>query len=75
VQVYDRASRSYTVGKHDSYSLVDFFVSWDISSALNVRVAVDNLLDEEYNVVAGTGGAIGDFGIGRNIKTQVSYQF
>jgi hemoglobin/transferrin/lactoferrin receptor protein len=75
VQEYDRASRSYTVGKHDSYSLVDVFVSWDISSALNVRVAVDNLLDEEYNVVAGTGGAIGDFGIGRNIKTQVSYQF
>lgn len=75
VQVYDRASRSYSVGKHDSYSLVDVFVSWDISSALNVRLAVDNLLDEEYQVMAGTGGAIGDYGIGRNIKTQVSYQF
>jgi hemoglobin/transferrin/lactoferrin receptor protein len=75
VQVYDSASRSYSVGQHDSYSLVDLFVSWDISAVLNVRLAVDNVLDEEYQVRAGTGGAIGDYGIGRNIKTQVSYQF
>jgi hemoglobin/transferrin/lactoferrin receptor protein len=75
VQLYDRASRSYTVGKHESYTLLDLFVSWDISSALNVRLAVDNVLDEEYQVLAGTGGAIGAYGVGRNIKTQVSYQF
>jgi hemoglobin/transferrin/lactoferrin receptor protein len=75
VQVYDGASRSYSAGKHPNYTLLDVFISWDISEALNVRLAVDNVLDEEYQVRAGTGGAIGDYGIGRNIKTQVSYQF
>jgi hemoglobin/transferrin/lactoferrin receptor protein len=60
---------------HSGYTLVDLYVSWAISDQLDLRFAADNLLDREYQVMAGTGGAIGDYGIGRNIKTQISYSF
>ena len=74
VQAQDRMG-NVTLADHDAYTLVDLYVNWAITESLNLGVAVDNLLDEEYQVVAGTGGAIGEYGIGRNIKTQLSYAF
>jgi hemoglobin/transferrin/lactoferrin receptor protein len=74
VQAQDRMG-NVTLADHDAYTLVDLYVNWAITESLNLGVAVDNLLDEEYQVVAGTGGAICEYGIGRNIKTQLSYAF
>lgn len=75
VQVYDRATRSYETQIQDSYVLVDLYANWSLSDKLNLRVAVDNLFNKEYKLMAGTGGGIGDYGLGRNIKTQVSWRF
>ncbi len=74
IQARDRMG-NVTLADHDAYTLVDLYVNWAITESLNLGVAVDNLLDEEYQVVAGTGGAIGEYGIGRNIKTQLSFAF
>jgi hemoglobin/transferrin/lactoferrin receptor protein len=74
VQEQDRMG-NVTLADHDAYTLVDLYVNWAITESLNVGVAVDNLLDEEYQVIAGTGGAVGEYGIGRNIKTQLSFAF
>ncbi|WP_166112739.1 TonB-dependent receptor [Pseudoalteromonas sp. Z9A5] len=57
------------------YTLIGMNASWDINKSWNARVAIDNLFDKEYQVIAGTGGGIGDYGVGRNIKTQVSFRF
>lgn len=75
VQVYDRATRSYETQTQDSYVLVDLYANWSLTDKLNLRVAVDNLFNKEYKLMAGTGGGIGDYGLGRNIKTQVSWRF
>ncbi|MFY8325197.1 TonB-dependent receptor domain-containing protein [Pseudoalteromonas sp. ZZD1] len=75
VLAYDGATQSYKETQQDSYTLVGLNANWDINDFWSVRVAVDNLLDKEYQVMAGTGGAIGDYGVGRNIKTQVSFKF
>lgn len=75
VQAYDAATRSYKETQQDSYTLVGLNANWVISDDWNVRVAVDNVFDKKYQVMAGTGGAIGDYGVGRNIKTQVSFKF
>ena len=74
VQEQDRMG-NITLADHNAYTLVDLYVNWEITESLNVGVAVDNLLDEEYQVIAGTGGAVGEYGIGRNIKTQLSFAF
>jgi len=74
VQEQDRMG-TITVADHDAYTLIDLYVNWAITESLNLGVAVDNLLDEEYQVIAGTGGAVGEYGIGRNIKTQLSFAF
>lgn len=75
VQVYDRATRSYETQTQDSYVLVDLYANWSLTDKLNLRVAVDNLFNKEYKLMAGTGGGIGDYGLGRNFKTQVSWRF
>jgi len=75
IKVYDRATRSYLTEQHDGYTLVDLFSHWQINDQLSIRVAIDNILDEEYQVIAGSNGSIGDYGLGRNIKTQLSYNF
>lgn len=75
VLVFDSTSSSYQQAEHDSYTLLGLNASWDINDSWNARVAVDNLFDEEYQVMAGTGGAIGEYGVGRNFKTQVSFKF
>lgn len=75
VLAYDGATRSYKETQQASYTLVGLNANWDINDYWSVRVAVDNLLDKEYQVMAGTGGAIGDYGVGRNIKTQISFKF
>ncbi|MDQ9090222.1 TonB-dependent receptor [Pseudoalteromonas haloplanktis] len=72
---YDSASSSYQETEQASYTLVGLNASWDINDNWNARLAVDNLFDKEYQVMAGTGGAIGDYGVGRNIKTQLSFKF
>lgn len=74
VQAMDRMG-NINYETHSGYTLVDLYVSWAISDQLDLRFAADNLLDREYQVMAGTGGAIGDYGLGRNIKTQLSYSF
>ncbi|MCQ8878869.1 TonB-dependent receptor [Pseudoalteromonas shioyasakiensis] len=75
VLAYDGASQSYQETQQDDYTLVGLNATWDINNHWNLRLAVDNLLDKEYQVMAGTGGAIGDYGVGRNIKTQLSFKF
>lgn len=75
VQVYDRTTRTYTTQTQDSYALVDLYANWSLSEKVNLRVAVDNVFNKEYKLMAGTGGGIGDYGLGRNIKTQVSWRF
>lgn len=75
VLAYDSTTATYQPTKHDSYTLFGINASWDINEQWNARLAVDNLFDQEYQVMAGTGGAIGDYGVGRNIKTQVSFKF
>lgn len=75
VQAYNPATRIYEQQTHKGYNLTNLYVSWDITPALNLNLAVDNLFDNEYKLVAGTGGAIGNYGIGRNIKTQLSFTF
>jgi hemoglobin/transferrin/lactoferrin receptor protein len=75
VQVYDRTTRTYTTQTQDSYALVDLYANWSVSEKVNLRVAVDNVFNKEYKLMAGTGGGIGDYGLGRNIKTQVSWRF
>ena len=75
VQVYDRTTRTYTTQTQDSYALVDLYANWSVSKKVNLRVAVDNVFNKEYKLMAGTGGGIGDYGLGRNIKTQVSWRF
>jgi hemoglobin/transferrin/lactoferrin receptor protein len=74
VQEQDRMG-NVTLANHDAYTLVDLYVNWAITESLNLGVAVDNLLDEEYQVIAGSGGAVGEYGISRNIKTQLSFTF
>ena len=74
VEIMDRMG-NISYDTHSSYTLVDLYVNWAINDQLNLRFAADNLLDREYQVMAGTGGAIGDYGLGRNIKTQLSYSF
>lgn len=61
--------------QHKSYVLAGINASWDINDSWNARLAIDNLFDKEYQVIAGTTGAIGDYGVGRNIKTQISFKF
>ena len=75
VQVMDRATRQYSTQTQQSYTLTSLYASWDVNSAINLRVAVDNAFDKEYKLMAGTGGGIGDYGFGRNIKTQLSWRF
>lgn len=75
VLAYDGATRSYKETEQDSYTLVGLNANWELNNYWSVRVAVENLLDKEYQVMAGTGGAIGDYGVGRNIKTQLSFKF
>ncbi|RXF04366.1 TonB-dependent receptor [Pseudoalteromonas sp. PS5] len=75
VQVMDRATRQYATQAQKSYTLTDLYASWDINSAFNLRVAIDNVFNKEYKLMAGTGGGIGDYGFGRNIKTQISWRF
>ncbi|MCG9759010.1 TonB-dependent receptor [Pseudoalteromonas sp. Isolate6] len=75
VQVMDRATRQYSTQTQKSYILTDLYASWDINAAFNLRVAVDNVFNKEYKLMAGTGGGIGDYGFGRNIKTQISWRF
>ncbi|MBB1385861.1 TonB-dependent receptor [Pseudoalteromonas sp. SG45-5] len=61
--------------QHKDYTLIGMNASWDINKSWSARVAIDNLFDKEYQVIAGTGGGIGEYGIGRNIKTQISFKF
>ncbi|NMR26171.1 TonB-dependent receptor [Pseudoalteromonas sp. NEC-BIFX-2020_015] len=75
VLAYDRAAQASKQVEHDGYTLVGLNANWDINDSWSARLAVDNLFDEEYQVMAGTGGAIGDYGVGRNIKTQLSFKF
>ena len=75
VEVYDRRTRQVSNVKHDSHTLWDLYASWDVTEKLNLRFAIDNVFDKEYTVIAGTGGGIGDYGVGRNVKTQVSWRF
>ncbi len=75
VQVYDPASRRYVEQTHENYTLVGLYANWDVTDWLAVNVAVDNLFDEEYQVLAGTGGGLGNYGLGRNIKTELAFTF
>ena len=75
VQVYDRTTRTYSTQNQDNYTLVDLYANWSFNEKMNLRVAIDNVFDKEYTLMAGTGGGIGDYGLGRNIKTQISWRF
>ncbi|CCQ11619.1 putative Hemin receptor protein HmuR [Pseudoalteromonas luteoviolacea B = ATCC 29581] len=75
VETTDRATRRSVVTEHEGYVLIDANVNWEINSVTTLRFGIDNLFDKEHRLIAGTGGAIGDFGIGRNIKTQLQLRF
>ena len=75
VESYNRRTREYSVQDHQSHTIWDIYASWDVTTDVNLRLAIDNVFDKEYTVVAGTGGGIGDYGVGRNVKTQVSWRF
>jgi len=75
VQIYDSATRTYSAGQHDGYQLTNLHTSWQLNDALKLQLSVDNIFDKEYQVVAGTGGGIGNYGVGRNVKTQLTYEF
>ncbi|MBQ4851859.1 TonB-dependent receptor domain-containing protein [Pseudoalteromonas sp. MMG012] len=75
VESYNRSTRQYGVVKHQSHTLWDLYASWDVTQDVNLRLAIDNVFDKEYTVIAGTGGGIGDYGVGRSVKTQVSWRF
>lgn len=75
VQSFDRVTRRPVQSQHEGYVLVDINVGWDINDMATLRLSIDNLFDKEHRLIAGTGGAIGDYGVGRNIKTQLSLRF
>ncbi|TMO62553.1 TonB-dependent receptor domain-containing protein [Pseudoalteromonas aurantia] len=75
VESYNRRTREYSLQDHQSHTLWDIYASWDVTTDVNLRLAIDNVFEKEYTVIAGTGGGIGDYGVGRNIKTQVSWRF
>ncbi|OUL55971.1 TonB-dependent receptor domain-containing protein [Pseudoalteromonas ulvae] len=75
VQTFNMHTRRTEQVQHAGYSLINAYANWQVNQQINVKLALDNLLDTEYQVVAGTGGAIGNYGVGRNAKVQISYQF
>lgn len=52
-----------------SYNLVNANVAWDVSSNFNLRLSLDNLLDEQYYE------AIGFSSPGRNLRLKAAFSF
>ncbi|MDP5213663.1 TonB-dependent receptor [Pseudoalteromonas tunicata] len=75
VKAFNMHTGQSEVTQHDGYSLINVYANWQINQQINLKLALDNLLDSQYQLVAGTGGAIGNYGVGRNAKVQISYQF
>ena len=75
VKTFNMHTRQSELKQHDGYSLINAYANWQITQHVDVKFALDNLFNTQYQVVAGTGGAIGNYGIGRNAKVQISYQF
>lgn len=74
VQTMNPMTYQYESQTQHSFTLSDVYASWDINQAVNLRLAIDNVFNKEYTLMAGTGGGLGEYGLGRNIKTQLSWR-
>ena len=56
------------IGTQAGYTLWNAYARWTVSTALELRLAVDNLANTEYQLSNGFGGGIGSEAPGRNVR-------
>jgi hemoglobin/transferrin/lactoferrin receptor protein len=59
--------------EQDGYTLHDLYATWRPNADTDVRVAVDNLANTEYETA--NGASVGTQGPGRSIRLSVAYRF